>query len=236
MSVSSRLFFAICGAATSVAAPAGLVLLRFLSGSATSMPGELILNKFAFAYVSIASAVAVAAFGFAVGCRADMLRALATTDPLTGLLNRRAIEHRLRDESTRARRYGLPLSLLLVDLDGLKRVNDLRGHSEGDRVLREAATAIRCTLRTSDYGARWGGDEFLILAPHTSRQAAHRLAERIAWRIAKHPRSDRLTSTASIGVVTLEPSEQRTELALVDEADRALYAAKENGRSRIMAS
>jgi diguanylate cyclase (GGDEF)-like protein len=238
MSASRRLVYATCGAAISMAAPAGLLALRLASGWASAMPGELIVNKLAYVCVSVASAVAVTAFGYIIGARADVLRRLATTDPLTGLLNRRAIEHQLQVEAESARRYGPPLSLLLIDLDGLKRVNDVGGHPEGDRVLRGAATAIRSTLRASDYGGRWGGDEFVILAPHTSRQSAHQLAERLGSRIARHGRTHRLGATASIGVVTLEPLASRatTPMALIEEADRALYSAKENGRSRVMAS
>jgi diguanylate cyclase (GGDEF)-like protein len=168
-----------------------------------------------------------------IGRHIEVLRQLATTDPLTSLLNRRAIENKLEFEWERARRYGLPLSLLMIDLDGFKRVNDLGGHAAGDRALRAAATAIRSTLRGSDYGARWGGDEFMILAPHTTRNAAVQLAERVSRRIGQHGWNDRLATTASIGIVTLERGEfEAIEPShLVDEADRALYAAKDISRS-----
>jgi diguanylate cyclase (GGDEF)-like protein len=121
----------------------------------------------------------------------------------------------------------------MIDLDGFKRVNDLGGHAAGDRVLRAVASAIRSTLRGSDYGARWGGDEFMILAPHTTRNAAVQLAERVSRRIGQHRWNDRLATTASIGVVTLERGEfEDIEPShLVDEADRALYAAKDTSRS-----
>jgi two-component system cell cycle response regulator len=226
------------GAAISMAVPAGLLLLRLASGAATSIYSDLMLNSLTYAYVMTASAVAIAAFGYSIGCRADVWQALATTDALTGLLNRRAIEKQIQLEWERARRYGLPLSLLMIDLDGLKCVNDVGGHSAGDRVLRGAATAISCTLRGSDFGGRWGGDEFVILAPHTSRESARQLAERVAARISQREWSNRVTTTASIGIVTLEQgaSEETAPETLIDEADRALYAAKEGGRSRVMAS
>src|SRR3954464_159914 len=144
------------------------------------------------------------AFGYSIGGQADAVKTLSSNGPLTNLLNRRAIESRLQSEWERARRYGLPLSLLMIDLDGFKRVNDVGGHAAGDRVLRGAATAIRSTLRASDHGARWGGDEFMIIAPHTTRQAAIQLGERIARRIAQHGWSDHLATTASVGVLTLE--------------------------------
>src|SRR6478735_6885923 len=196
---SFRVLYTLAGATTSIVVPTGLLLLRLLSGSAVSMHDELWFNGLTYAYVSIASAIAVTSFGYAIGGRADDLRTLATTDPLTNLLNRRAIESRLQFEWERARRYGLPLSLLMIDLDGFKRVNDLGGHAAGDRVLRGAATAITSTLRASDYGARWGGDEFMIVAPHTTRQAARQLADRVARRIAQHGWSDDVATTASIG-------------------------------------
>jgi len=221
----------------SVAVPAGLLLLRLASGAATSIYGDLTVNGLTYAYVAVASAAFVTAFGYAIGCRADVLHKLATTDPLTGLLNRRAIEKRIQVESERAQRYGLPLSLLMIDLDGLKRVNDLGGHSAGDRVLRGAAAAISSTLRGSDFGGRWGGDEFVILAPHTSRQAARQLAERVARQISTREWPNRATTTASIGIVTLEEGAfEEMPATLIDEADRALYAAKAGGRACVMAS
>jgi len=216
--------------------PGGLLLLRLLSG-VPSVHDELSLNGLIYAYVAVASAIAVMTFGYAIGARTEELRTLATTDPLTNLLNRRAIESELESEWERARRYGLPLSLLMIDLDGFKRVNDVGGHAAGDRVLRGAATAIRSTLRASDHGARWGGDEFMIIAPHTTRQAAIQLGERIARRIAQHGWSDHLATTASVGVVTLEHGtfEDAAPSHLVDEADRALYAAKGSSRGTVVA-
>ncbi len=227
-----RVLYTIAGAITSIVVPGGLLLLRLASSSSGSIQDELIGSGLTYAYVSLASAIAVMAFGYSIGGQADALRTLASTDPLTNLLNRRAIESRLQSEWERARRYGLPLSLLMIDLDGFKRVNDLGGHAAGDRVLRGAATAITSTLRASDYGARWGGDEFMIVAPHTTRQAARQLADRVARRIAQHGWSDDVATTASIGIVTLERGvlEGAAPARLIDEADRALYAAKDMSR------
>lgn len=222
-------------AITSVLVPAGLLLVRLIGGSFVSLQDELINNGWTYAYVSLASAIAVTTFGYVMGHRVDILRKLATTDPLTNLLNRRAIEGHLEAEWERARRYGLPLSLLMIDLDSFKRVNDLGGHAAGDRVLKGAATAITSTLRASDYGARWGGDEFMILAPHTTREAAQKLAERVSHRISQHGWSDRLATTASIGIVTLESGNLETGSHLVDEADRALYAAKHRSPGGVVA-
>jgi two-component system cell cycle response regulator len=237
-SSASRLPYVVYGAATSVAASTGLLLLRLATGAASSIAGELSSQGLTYAYVTVASALIVTGFAYAVGRRTEVLQTLATTDSLTGLLNRRATEDQLRLEFERARRYRVPLSLLLIDLDGLKRINDLEGHAAGDRVLRSVSAAIRHTLRASDHGGRWGGDEFVILAPHTTRQAARRFGERVALRISKRARSRRTTVTASVGIATLEPDKPQhaTARALIEEADRALYTAKERARGRVIAS
>ena len=234
MSGSCRIQYTLGGAVMSMAVPAGLLLLRLASGLAISIYSDLVLNSLTYAYITTASLVAVGVFGYSIGCRADVLQALATTDPLTGLLNRRAIEKQIQFEWERARRYGLPLSLLMIDLDGLKRVNDVGGHSAGDRVLRGAATAISCTLRASDFGGRWGGDEFVILAPHTSRESARQLAERVGARIYSVDgaiaarRRRRWHRDARRGA-----SEDDAAGDMIDEADRALICREEGGRSRV---
>jgi diguanylate cyclase (GGDEF)-like protein len=241
MSSSHRVSYSLLGAVISLGAPAGLLVVRVASGSAASITDELIVNRLTYAYVLTASALAFSIFGYFIGRQTDVLRTLATTDPLTGLMNRRAMGDRLQHEHERAKRYGMPLSVLLIDLDGLKRVNDVGGHAAGDRVIRGAAAAIKHTLRATDYGGRWGGDEFVIIAPHSSRESARMLAERVAVAIANRARVDKLAATASIGVATFEHRDHdrktnTSPLSLVEEADRALYAAKDSGRSRVKAS
>jgi diguanylate cyclase (GGDEF)-like protein len=226
--------YAAAGALTAFAAPAGLLGVRLASGSTGSIAREIAGDHLTYAAVFVASAAAGATFGYWVGSHADHLQTLAATDPLTRLPNRRAIEGQLQREHVSAARYGVPLSVLLIDVDGLKRVNDQGGHAAGDRLLRNTAAAIRQTLRGSDYGGRWGGDEFLILAPHTAGDAARR---RIARRMSS-TRTVRATATASIGVATFEPElpVEAAPLALIEEADRALYEAKKAGRGRVCAS
>jgi diguanylate cyclase (GGDEF)-like protein len=235
-----RLSYSLLGAVISLGAPAGLLVLRIAYGSAPSITDELSANRLTYAYVLIASALAFSIFGYFIGRQADALRTLATTDPLTGLLNRRAMSDRLQHEYERAKRYGPALSVLLIDLDGLKRVNDAGGHAAGDRAIRGAASAIRHTLRATDYGGRWGGDEFIVIAPHSSRESARMLAERVAVAIANRARTDKLAVTASVGVASFDHLDEHTiattPLSLVEEADRALYAAKDSGRSRVKAS
>ncbi len=115
----------------------------------------------------------------------ERLEREATTDPLTGLFNRRALGERLRDEVRRARRYRRPLSVLVVDMDGLKPVNDSLGHAGGDRVIRELAKILRRVRRSLDVVFRYGGDEFVVLCPETSGPWAVRLAERLRLRVER---------------------------------------------------
>ena len=158
------------------------------------------------------------------------LHDISRTDALTGVGNRAAFDERLREELYRARRYGTPLSLLLVDVDGFKDFNDTFGHQAGDAALRAVATALRCT-RPSDFLARYGGEEFAVVLPATQREGAVVLAERMRQAVADAcvaPRS----VTVSVGIGMLGPGDQDGE-ALTRAADQALYAAKHAGRNRV---
>ena len=222
-----------------VAAVTGLLILRAIFAPAESVRGDFLSNRYTYAYVFAATAVTFLVLGYVLGRQADRLRHASTTDPLTGLPNRRAMNDRLRSEWQRAARYGSPLALLFIDIDGLKRINDERGHSGGDRLLRSTATAIRQTLRATDFGARWGGDEFSIVAPQTSREAAQRLAERLLVHLAHQDRAHG-GITASIGVAVFPPAHAaenngggRDAEWLMRAADAALYAAKSAGRNQV---
>jgi diguanylate cyclase (GGDEF)-like protein len=142
--------------------------------------------------------------------------------------NARGLFDRLETELARSRRYHEPLALLSVDLDGLKAINDRYGHRAGDDAIRSVADVIRSELRESDLGARWGGDEFAVLAPSTSRVAAVALAERIRVLIAR--RRTRWPLSVSVGVATVDPktdAEGSFESAtLMRAADAAMYEAK----------
>jgi diguanylate cyclase (GGDEF)-like protein/PAS domain S-box-containing protein len=159
--------------------------------------------------------------------RQDLLaqvEALAHTDSLTGLPNRRAWDEECRREIERARRHGHELTLAMVDLDHFKRFNDAHGHGAGDEMLAEVAISWRQVLRTNDILARYGGEEFAVLLPGCDADEAVRLLDRLR---AATPRGE----TCSVGVATFRPDD--TVASLGARADRALYEAKRTGRDRL---
>ncbi|GGC93425.1 GGDEF domain-containing protein [Vreelandella lutescens] len=159
------------------------------------------------------------------------LKRLATTDMLTGLMNRSRFDHLLKHELGRLNRYVRPFSLIMLDIDYFKTINDSQGHDVGDQVLRALATLLEDNLRTADYCARWGGEEFVILAPETSLKQAAQLAEKIRQRIrnASFPGADPVT--VSLGVA--EAAARDTIKSVMKRVDNALYQAKESGRDRV---
>ncbi|WP_448208640.1 diguanylate cyclase [Azospirillum sp. sgz302134] len=164
------------------------------------------------------------------------LARLATTDPLTGLANRTQFFARAEAEIQRAARYRRPLSILMVDLDHFKRINDTYGHEVGDRALQAFAALCKRTLRQQDCAARLGGEEFAALLPETDGPGALLVAERLRaaveeMRLENAPLTLRLT--ASIGLSEVQPGETGPDAAL-SRADRALYAAKRAGRNRVV--
>jgi diguanylate cyclase (GGDEF)-like protein len=164
------------------------------------------------------------------------LRELAQTDPLTGLANLRAFRTRLEDEVKRARRYRTPLTCVMADMDNLKPVNDELGHAAGDRAIAAIAAVIRAELRETDFGARYGGDEFVLLLPHTSGEDGRTLAGRVCARLREtvlEASGHSVPLGASFGVACLVHDAPDAAEALVRTADAALYRAKRSGRSRV---
>lgn len=158
---------------------------------------------------------------------------LATTDLLTSLSNRRGFEEKLKSESARAKRFREPLSLIVFDLDKFKPVNDVYGHSSGDKVLYKVAEVLRSHIREIDIPVRWGGDEFLILLTNTTLQHAVTLAEKLRVLIAKQPDIKKFSVTASFGVAQLDYDEDPMRLTI--RADKALYQSKQAGRNCVTA-
>jgi diguanylate cyclase (GGDEF)-like protein len=195
----------------------------------------------AFAEAVIGAAVAVVQRAQVIETtRADnaRLEQLATTDPLTQLLNRRALTERLTTEMERALRYDGSVALLLIDLDHFKRVNDTHGHLVGDAVLRDVSDLLLAAVRSSDMVGRYGGEEFLIVLPETDDEGAASFAERVRERVEAHAfrpwEDDRdLRMTASIGVATFPAARIESVEDLFARADAALYRAKADGRNRV---
>jgi diguanylate cyclase (GGDEF)-like protein len=234
------MLYAMTGGVLGLGAPAGLLLMRLRRDafSMRSVLEEIESDRETYVYSAMSTTVAFALFGGVLGHYADRLARLATTDPLTGLYNPRAFHDHLRQELRRLARYREPLSLLLMDLDGLKRINDQFGHEAGDSTLRSVAGAIGSGLREIDLGARIGGDEFAVLAPRTDAKAAVALAERLRAVVAKgvDDRAGR-GSTISIGIASVSPSTDAlpTAASLMAAADMALYTAKRAGGNRVSA-
>jgi diguanylate cyclase (GGDEF)-like protein len=232
------LWYALIGIVLSSGAPAGLLVLRELYVP-KPLVAELTSDKLTYVYVFFSTAIVMGTVGYLLGRQADRLAALSETDMLTGLPNRRALTHRLTEEFHRAVRYSTPVSLLFIDIDGLKQMNDKQGHDAGDWVIREVAAAIAGSLRESDFGARWGGDEFAVVAPNAGTGAARLSAERLVSRVAARTRDKRYPVTVSIGTATYDPARRGgvTDLeTLLRAADTALYQAKANGRNRVHAA
>jgi diguanylate cyclase (GGDEF)-like protein len=156
------------------------------------------------------------------------------TDLLTGLPNRRAIVERIDAELDRSARGGLRPALLMVDVDHFKVVNDTLGHEAGDRLLQSLARSLRSALRAYDTCARWGGEEFLVLLPETSPEAALTVAGKLVQAVRQGGDPDLPEVTISVGVAVQESRETFTDL--VRRADDAMYAAKRLGRNRAQAA
>ena len=159
------------------------------------------------------------------------LRTLSVTDDLTGLNNRFAFEEEFRNEFTRAQQCDLPLSLLFLDADHFKLYNDEFGHPAGDDALRAIARFLKESMRTSDFVARIGGDEFVIILPGTPRESAGVLAERCRTALESAAWPER-PITVSIGTASLDGRTINTD-TLISEADQALYHAKATGRNQV---
>jgi diguanylate cyclase (GGDEF)-like protein len=243
-----RLAYPLVGTALSVAMVAGLLTLQgWLSRrppTASWVLAELRGQPFVYAYLLVATLIMMSILGWIVGRKEDLLEQLSVTDPLTGLANRRRLRSAFADENARAARYGTPLALLLIDLDNLKLINDRNGHASGDRALQLVAESLRATCRTTDLAARFGGDEFIVLAVNTSATEALALAHRIGATVrrlgasvARRGKARELPRhTVSIGVADLEIATAPTFESLHAAADRALYEAKAAGRDRAIAA
>lgn len=187
----------------------------------------------------LAALLAPAAVALDNATRLRRIEALSVTDDLTGLYNSRFLNQALHRESKRALRSGRPLSLLFLDLDGFKNVNDAHGHLLGSRALVETAEVIRACSRESDIVARFGGDEFAVVLPDTGASGAWSVAQRIRERLAGHKflvaEGLEVRLTVSIGIATLPDSASSSD-ELIEAADAAMYRVKDRGKNGIEAA
>jgi diguanylate cyclase len=163
------------------------------------------------------------------------VRAEADLDPLTRIANRGTFDKRLAEEMNRAGRYGIPLTLAVVDIDNFKVINDTHGHVTGDRVIRGVARVLTEQRRESDFVARYGGEEFAIILTHTDELQARAMVDRVRRKVEESRfviEGESLSVTCSVGLAKQSSKEEKPE-AFVSRADKALYQAKEGGRNRI---
>jgi diguanylate cyclase (GGDEF)-like protein len=204
--------------------PEEMLTLRFVAGFAAQLAPVLLV-----AYITTM---------FSADIRYGLLQAklLSETDELTGLFNTRGYAIAAGRLFGQAMRYGRPASVLMIDCDNLKQVNDSHGHDAGSKLLRQVANAVQAELRATDVPARYGGDEFIVLLPETPPKGALDVAERIRNAIGARSLAldgQRITATVSIGIACY-PEDGRSLDALAARADRALYQAKQEGRNKIV--
>lgn len=167
----------------------------------------------------------------------DSLAEMSNLDGLTNIYNRRYLEENLAKEFDRSKRYGEPLSLILMDIDHFKDINDQHGHLAGDEVLRQTVQRLKASIRNADILGRYGGEEFVAILPSTNLQGAQILAERLREKIAGTPiqsNTEALTVSISIGITTIHENIDHYE-KLLNEADIALYSSKNQGRNQVTA-
>jgi diguanylate cyclase (GGDEF)-like protein len=196
----------------------GGVAVRSKREAAFSMAAEQQLTRFSSLLGMVVASL---------NARSKLLH-MATTDPLTGLVNHRAVHQRLREEVHRALRHRRPLGLVLIDVDGFRAVNDSGGHQHGDDTLREVARRMSLEVRVEDCLARVGGDEFALVLPETNRIEAYAVAEKVRQRVAATPILGHARVTVSAGVCDLDYAQDADSLYRL--ADGALYWAKRHGR------
>ena len=226
--------------------PALLFWVTVLGSAAWAMVQQHVPSPDSFsvplvlAILAVAAALHLSYAGMLVLRLVRQLRHLSRHDPLTGLLNRRAMDEQMARCWRGLPREPQPLSLLALDIDHFKHINDSHGHAAGDAVLVALARCLRETLRPHDELARTGGEEFLVLLPGTTSQEAGVVAQRLCERIAELalplPAGGTLRFTASVGVASQTAAAPLSSAALWSSADAALYRAKQLGRNRVVVS
>ncbi len=202
----------------------------------TMVAGEITTGSFPEEKLQITGNDEIATLTDSFNKMSQQLKKMVYHDTLTGAYNRQMFQQRIAQELAHSRRHNQPLALLMIDVDHFKKINDTFGHLVGDQVLKEISDLLRATVRTDDYVARFGGEEFVVISPNTSPETALILAERIRTTVAAHPFTINATEsrrlTISIGVARLVRTIMTVD-DLIRFADNALYTAKEQGRNMV---
>lgn len=223
-------------------APLGALVFRNISAGPETLLRTVIREwnnaRFYYLYMTLGTLPVFALFGHLLGIRNEELNLLSITDGLTGIFNHRYLHEVLGLEVRRAERYGKPVSILMIDIDDFKRVNDRCGHPFGDEVLEETGRLIRSSVRDTDVVGRYGGEEFLVIMPQTTSEEAIPLAERILRSLRAHPYryvGDLVPVTASMGLATYPAPELgiKSKDGLLSAADQALYKSKRLGKNQV---
>lgn len=248
-----KIFGVLIGLILGLGAPLGFFIVHAVTEARLRsdwMSRELDNFWLVYLYMTVLSPAVFGIFGYFFGKLMDrtyrqkilleqaniILENQSMTDDLTGLFNHRQILAEIDKEVERARRYQRNLSGMMIDVDGFKAINDFYGHLTGDSVLREIANIIRHSVRNVDIVGRFGGDEFLVILPEASREAARVVAERVLKGVQQHPFKtgrDYISLTASIGVFSITDPKDFERTAFLDKMDRAMFRSKEEGKNRI---
>lgn len=248
--------YCLIGVILGLGAPGGSLMLKIFFAHTEDFGGwirdEIGLHSWYYLYMTIGTVTAFSLAGLVVGLmhqklrdktvdltvKARLLEDLSAKDSLTGLYNFGYVRQRLAIEIERSRRFQTPLSCLMLDLDNLKKINDLNGHPAGDIALASLAQAIQKEIRVIDTATRYGGDEFFVILPVTPKAGAFVVAERIRKKVSESElkyNDVSIQSTISVGVATFPAPGIEGLDALIDAADQALYQAKRQGRNETIA-
>jgi diguanylate cyclase (GGDEF)-like protein len=230
--IDARVTYAVAGAILALGAPVGWRIINSIFPEAS---GEPLL----YGYLTGSTLLVFAAFGSVLGHLFERIRALAVSDPLTGLLNQSSFRQTAEILRELAIRHDEAITVIMIDIDNFKRVNDDHSHLLGSQVIKDIATILKAHVRTSDLVARFGGDEFIVLLPRTLGDDAANVAERIRVAVEKKTfrlGRDSVRVTLSIGIAChAHPKAEALPLNdLIALADRALYTAKNEGRNRVV--
>ncbi len=254
--IPHTVLYPLFGFGLGICTPIGAFLLRFLQSDPVLKmlwaKSELSYNAVFYIYMFIGSTITFLLFGYVVGLlsesqrvhnrtlreRVEDLHLRSVTDGLTGAYSHAYLQESIAVELDNSIRNGSPLSVVMIDLDDFKKINDTRGHLFGDRVLKEITETVNMSIRDGDVLGRYGGEEFMVVMPGADSEVAKTVAERIRKSISRVSISEDETGvrvTVSVGVATFRGEGKTDALRLVDDADKKLYKAKNSGKNKVVA-